>query len=294
MSIIRNKHHKIYSGVKISFYLFFYLLILGSTSYIDLPFNYYLEIFVLRSCMLIYSAIAFFVIFHLEKRPPKDFGIICRMTTMKHLVYGLCMGAISILFITGILFLSQQAKLEFSWQQPIFSMNILYILLLFIVVGIDEELLIRGYMIHTLGRYNTTYVVYLVPAIIFGALHLSNPHVSVVGFINIIVIGMLFTYMTLKTRNIMMAIGFHMTWNFFQGGFFGFNVSGATTEAVYPIILLKDNLWTGGDFGLEGGVLTTLTVLLVGLLVYYLPLQKTNVQRHYNKLSHDTTYKRAT
>ncbi len=87
----------------------------------------------------------------------------------------------------------------------------------------------------------------------------------------------------------MMAVGFHITWNFFQGGFFGFNVSGATTEAIYPVIVLKNNLLTGGDFGLEGGLLTTLTALLVGLFIYNLPIKKSKYLMHKDDV--DTYYK---
>lgn len=291
MSIIRNKYNKIYSGIKVFLYLFFYLVILGFISSIHLPLNYYLELFVLRSCMIVFSILAFSVIYLLEKRSPKDFGIIFHTKTMKHLIIGLFLGAVSIILIACVLFKFGEAKLEFSWNQPIFSVNILYILLLFIVVGIDEELLIRGYMIHTLGRYNKAYIVYLIPALIFGALHLLNPHVNIVGFANIIIIGILFTYMTLKTGNIMMAIGFHITWNFFQGGIFGFNVSGTTTEAIYPVIVLRDNLLTGGDFGLEGSLLTTLVALLVGLFIYKLPIKKSANGLHKDSLLHHTYYK---
>lgn len=131
-------------------------------------------------------------------------------------------------------------------------------------------------MVHTLGRYNRRYIVYLVPAIIFGALHLLNPSVDPIGLLNIILVGILFTYMTLKSGNILMAIGFHITWNFFQGGFFGFYVSGMQTEAIYPVEVMGNKLITGGSFGLEGGLIATAVILLLMVITYLLPLTTTN------------------
>jgi membrane protease YdiL (CAAX protease family) len=212
------------------------------------------------------------LVYKLENRSPRRFGIILSSQSLKHMFIGLLLGSLSIIVIALLLFATDNANLTYSFDKPILSFNIIYVLILFILVGIDEEVLVRGYIVHTLYRYNNKYIVYIVPAIIFSALHLFNPNVSIIGLINIVLIGILFTYMTLKTKNILMAIGYHIAWNFFQGGFFGFNVSGTLWPSIYPVDIINDNLLTGGEFGLEGGILTTVIFVVITLVIYLIPV----------------------
>lgn len=273
MKLIKNRYNQVYSGIKISLFFLFYLTFLMTNHSLlsNLPYNYFFNSFIEKTLSVVMLIIAFSLVHLFEHRAPREFGIVLTKKTFKDFFLGLLLGALSIILIACILFMTNNAKLNFSMDRPVFSFDILYIFLMFIMVGIDEELLVRGYFVHTLGRYNPIYIVYIAPAIIFSALHLLNPNVSIFGLINIILVGVLFTYMTLKTKNILMAVGFHITWNFFQGGFFGFNVSGNTVESLYPVTVINNNILTGGDFGLEGGILTTILIVIVTLIVYKLP-----------------------
>src|SRR5215207_2351265 len=61
-------------------------------------------------------------------------------------------------------------------------------------------------------------------------------------------------------------IGLHITWNFFQGAIYGFPVSGF--GAFSPTLLTTEqggpDLWTGGSFGPEGGLLVP-SIMLLGM-----------------------------
>jgi membrane protease YdiL (CAAX protease family) len=278
MKLIKNRFNEVYSGIKIVMFLLFYfamLIIINNTfiSTIDFP-NQILLIFVGKTTSVIILIIGFLLVYYIEHRSVKQFGIILSKKTFKDFYVGLFLGMISIIVISSILFMTNNAKITYGITNPTFSVDIVYLFFAFIMVGIDEELLVRGYMVHTLLRYNNKYVVYIVPAVIFSALHGLNPNVSTLGLINIVLVGILFTYMTLKTQNILMAIGFHITWNFFQGGFFGFNVSGNHLPSIYPVSIINDNILTGGDFGLEGGILTTICIIIMTFIVYRLPSRK--------------------
>ena len=110
---------------------------------------------------------------------------------------------------------------------------------------------------------NSKTVVYIVSSLIFGVAHLLNPNVAVLGIINIFLVGLLFAYMYDKTKSLWMPIGYHITWNYFQGNVFGFPVSGTTPHGLYGIDVSMGNNWlTGGSFGLEGGLLATLMIVL--------------------------------
>lgn len=202
----------------------------------------------------------------IDKKRLKDIGLINIKKGLKHLSYGLLFGAISMTLIFLILLFSNNIELTNSFTHPQFSWNTLTGLILFIFVGLNEELFSRGYCMMVLGQTGKKWVPVFVSAIIFSMMHLGNPNVKLLGLFNIFLVGILFAYMVIKTNNIWMAIGYHITWNYFQGNVFGFPVSGLDITGLYGIKVIKDNLLTGGAFGPEAGVLATF-VLLGSILV---------------------------
>ena len=66
-----------------------------------------------------------------------------------------------------------------------------------------------------------------------------------------------------------MCIGYHFTWNSFQGLVFGMPVSGINVTGMITTHFTADNFITGSIFGIEGGNLTTLVTLLGFLFVKY-------------------------
>jgi uncharacterized protein len=103
---------------------------------------------------------------------------------------------------------------------------------------------------------------------------LLNPNLRVLGLVNIVLVGILFGYMYLKTNNLWMPIGYHITWNYFQGDIFGFSVSGLNQKGLYNISTFRDNLLTGGNFGPEAGVLATVVIILGMLLILRIPYKR--------------------
>jgi hypothetical protein len=78
--------------------------------------------------------------------------------------------------------------------------------------------------------------------------------------------GALMGLIFLQTKKIWAPIGLHAGWNFLQGSFFGFEVSGFD---VYSLIDSQEtgmDLFTGGPFGFEGSILASL--LLSGFSVW--------------------------
>jgi uncharacterized protein len=79
------------------------------------------------------------------------------------------------------------------------------------------------------------------------------------------------------TGELAIPIGLHITWNFFQGSVYGFPVSGL--GAFGPTFLDTrqggPDLWTGGLFGPEGGLLVPVVMLLGMSLVALWTLLRT-------------------
>jgi membrane protease YdiL (CAAX protease family) len=139
------------------------------------------------------------------------------------------------------------------------------------MVGIAEEVLGRGYMMSVLRQTKSMPIIVSVSGAIFSLIHMGNSGFDMIPFINIVLVGMLFAYMYLKSGNIWMPIGYHITWNYFQGNVYGFLVSGLETQGIITTELSKYNIINGGDFGPEGGLVVTATILMGFIFVkgYY-------------------------
>jgi membrane protease YdiL (CAAX protease family) len=102
------------------------------------------------------------------------------------------------------------------------------------------------------------------------------------GLLNIFLVGLLFAYMFYKSGSLWMPVGYHITWNFFQGNIFGFPVSGTEPSGIYTIINTKDNLITGGGFGPEGGILATAVIIICALFVFIYCAPERESKRNYD------------
>ena len=197
----------------------------------------------------------------INKKYPPELGL---RGQGKDLFFGLVLGAVSITVIFFILLATGNITLLNSLLSPQITLFTFTYLILFILVGFFEEMFFRGYVMKTMAeRGNNKWVIYVVSALVFSIVHGTNPNVSVFGLINIALVGILFAYMFDVTRSLLLPIGYHITWNFFQGNVFGFPVSGTAPYGMYGVDVSEgSDFLTGGSFGLEGGLLATLLIVL--------------------------------
>lgn len=114
-----------------------------------------------------------------------------------------------------------------------------------------------------------------ITAIIFGILHLFSAGVTVLSFINLILSGIFFAWYAIVDGNIWGACGLHFAWNFALGNVYGLPVSGFANNGVkiFKTQQVGSDIFTGGDFGPEGGLVTTL-ILLIAIALLILKLKK--------------------
>ena len=139
------------------------------------------------------------------------------------------------------------------------SLAFVAIVLLFGAVG--EEMLFHGYafqlLIHRVGGFATI----LPAAVIFGLAHMGNPDSNQLGIFNTVLWGILFGYAYLRTNALWLPIGLHFGWNVVLP-LFGASLSGFTMGVTgYALHWSAGKLWSGGGYGPEGSLLTTVVVV---------------------------------
>jgi hypothetical protein len=155
----------------------------------------------------------------------------------------------------------------FAWQTDALSRVILNALLylgILILVGWNEELLFRGYRLQNLSDGLNPFWGVFLSSLWFGIVHLLNPNAEAKFFVasGIFLAGVFLAYGYLSTKQLWLPVGLHIGWNFFEGVGFGFPVSGLDFYHLTRITVSGPELWTGGTFGPEAGL-----VLLPGLFL---------------------------
>jgi membrane protease YdiL (CAAX protease family) len=141
-------------------------------------------------------------------------------------------------------------------------------LLLFLMVALFEELLFRGVLFRQFEGTLGSWASLVICGALFGFAHLANPSATIWSSLAISVgAGALLGVAYLSTRNIWMAVGIHWSWNFFQGPIFGAAVSGINTTKALVSTTSGPELWTGGAFGPEAGLLALIATVLASLLL---------------------------
>lgn len=146
-----------------------------------------------------------------EKKKLRFMGLTNIKNSYKELGVGLALGAVTITIVAIVLILTGSVKLENSINSPIFTNDLIIGLALFIAVGFGEEIFGRGYCMSVLKQTRNKWAVLIISSIIFSVMHMSNDGVGPLPLINIFLVGIVFGYMYMKSSNIWMPIGFHIT-----------------------------------------------------------------------------------
>lgn len=150
---------------------------------------------------------------------------------------------------------------------------ILFILGLFpfwLLQGGTEEVATRGWLLTRIAARTNLPLAIGISSSLFGILHLGNAGVTFLSVLNIILDGVLAALLFIYTDSIWLVVAQHGTWNYVQGNLLGFQVSGTGADAsIFSFTMGDGPDWlTGGAFGAEGSIITTL-VLLVSLVIVY-------------------------
>ena len=222
----------------------------------------------------------------LDRRPFADFGFHLNGGWWLDLFFGMALGA---LLMTAIFLI----QLRLGWITVTgifesvmpgtpFALAVLLPAAVFLCTGVSEELLSRGYQLRNaaeglnlpvVGPRNAVLLAWGLSSAFFGFLHVNNPNATLLSTANVALAGLMLGFGYVLTGELAIPIGVHVTWNFFQGAVFGFPVSGLRIGGATFLSLDQGgpDLWTGGAFGPEGGLIgpgaMTAGILLTALWV---------------------------
>jgi len=238
----------------------------GKNSSMDLFISQILELIIFAAS--IYIARRFF-----DKRSFVSLGLNANKQAITDLLTGI---AITFVMMGSIYFAEVAAGWlnfeSFAWQNESAATvitSILTFFVFFVFVGWNEELLSRGYHLQTIASGTNMFWGVVISSSVFGLAHLGNPNATWISAAGIFFAGLFLAYGYLRTGQLWLSIGLHIGWNFFEGVIFGFPVSGMDVYRLIQHKIQGPEIWTGGAFGPEAGLIV-LPALAVGTVLIYL------------------------
>jgi hypothetical protein len=138
----------------------------------------------------------------------------------------------------------------------------------FVLVGILEEFLFRGYAQFTLASGVGFWPAAFLLSAAFGAVHLSNPGEGWVGALAVFAFGMLGCMMLRRTGNLWFMVGFHAASDYAETFIYSTPDSGLLAQGHMLNSSFHGARWlTGGTIGPEGSVLAfaVMAIAFLGL-----------------------------
>ena len=139
----------------------------------------------------------------------------------------------------------------------------------FLLVGLCEESLLRGYVQYTFTRGLGFWWGALLFSFLFGFGHHNNPGESPVGLISAGTVGLVFCLSIWYTGSLWWAVGFHAAWDWGQSYFYGTADSGLIARGhLFGEHPAGSIIWSGGLTGPEGSVLILPLLAVMALAMW--------------------------
>ena len=220
-----------------------------------------------ESLLLLLVVAATLLLGRFERRSLGDYGL--PMVLDRRTARGLGLGfvaASALLLVLASLGVMQVSAAGLSTAAIV--SNAVQWALVFLVVALFEELLLRGYAQATLSRSIGFWPAAILLSILFALMHARNPGETPLGLIAVGCFGLFFCYTLRATGNLWLAVGFHAAWDWAESFFYGVPDSGTRMAGHLLDTAFSGPTWlSGGSAGPEGSVLILATLAAASLLV---------------------------
>jgi membrane protease YdiL (CAAX protease family) len=135
---------------------------------------------------------------------------------------------------------------------------------------VTQEVLVRSYIYQTIKSQSNFIWAIAGSSILFMLLHAGALAGAWLPALNLFLAGVFFGVAYHQTGNLWLPIAIHFTWNFMMGPVAGLTVSGQNelNRGWQLMNVQGPALLTGGPFGMEGGLIVTLTTAMGATAMY--------------------------
>src|ERR1700735_324180 len=205
----------------------------------------------------------------IERRTVSHYGLPLRTPFPKNFWVGLLWGFLAISGVLFVMFLFHGVRITgIDTHGSALGLSALEWAFAFVMVGLSEEFMFRGYMQFTLTTGIGFWPAALVTSALFTYVHKGNPGESPLGLFQVAVFGIFACIALQRTGDLWGPIGFHAAWDWGQTFFYGVPDSGLKASHNFLHTAFYGKPWlTGGSTGPEGSVLTLVALIVASLLV---------------------------
>lgn len=181
---------------------------------------------------------------------------------LRMLGLGLAIGFGLNMFCALVAMLCGDIHLSFDSFHPL---SLIFIFVLVFIQSSSEELMTRGFLYQRLLRiYGSPVFAMIANSLLFAAMHLLNPGVTLLSCLNIFTVGMLFSLIVYYFDSLWCAFAVHAAWNFTQNILLGLPNSGLVVP--YSVFKLDaanavDSFAYNVGFGIEGSALSCVVLI---------------------------------
>lgn len=207
---------------------------------------------------------------YIEGRSLKSMGFV-KTNALKDYLVGLGVGFL--LFGSAVLIGVLTGTLKYEGFTLGNGLPIVFMFLIgFIIQGMSEEVILRGYLLVTLSAKGKIILAVIINSALFALMHIANTGITFLAIINLTLFGVFASIYMLKRDSIWGVCAIHTVWNFVQGNIFGIKVSGMNMQqSVFSFIPTESGtIINGGAFGLEGGLAVTIVLTLGIIATFYM------------------------
>ena len=255
-----------YPGTRWLIYLAMAWIVFQVESWLVVPLRSHLSVLwwrmMIEASTMLAAILPGFVMARIEDRPFHDFGLPARRAFGRNFWVGTLWGIASLTVL--MLALRVAGAFEFG-RLALHGARIwkfaAYYAVLFLLTGLFEEFLVRGYSQWVLSRGMNFWPAAALLSVVFGYIHGGNSGEAKTGLVAAGLIGFFLCLTLRRTGDLWWAVGFHMAWDWGESYLYSVPDSGA----LLPGHLINSSLhgpeWlTGGSVGPEGSYLVFVVI----------------------------------
>lgn len=201
----------------------------------------------------------------IEKRGLAAYGLPWRLAFGRAFWEGALWGFVAIGLVVGGLATTHGISLTWSGlsAKEVFVQGLSWCVA-FVLVGITEEFLLRGYGLATLAEGIGFWPAAVIFSLAFGAFHVGDVGETYLGIATAIATGLVFSLSLRRTGNLWFAIGMHSTWSWSETFVYGVRDSGFQSTSHLLSGTARGPAWlSGGSAGPEGSLLALVVMILL-------------------------------